>query len=264
MPYYAVAHGRQTGVVKSWKECQLRVQGYRGAIYETFRHATDAYNFVDENNPSKRSEHCTKIFIDGAFQGDQCGYGVWYGDDDPRNAAVPLFQAKEELPLNNQRAELRAMIHVFRNIQQEIELNNGIPLKEYVILTDSQATIKALTIWSVKWKKNGWKTTKGEIIANKDLISEAVELLESLEQYYRTSDLRLAIEHVYGHAGVHGNEEADKLATFAASLTTIILENKDTSKLKIPYEFPSTWVLVTGFTIALVLLGFYVLRKRRS
>lgn len=242
----------------------MRVQGYRGAIYDTFRHATDAYNFVDESNPSKRSEHCTKIYIDGAFQGDRCGYGVWYGDGDPRNAAVPLFPAQEDPPLNNQRAELWAMIHVFKNIQQEIELNDGIPLREYVILTDSQATIKALTIWSVKWKQNGWKTTKGEVIANKDLISKAVDLLDSLEQYYRASDLEIAIEHVYGHAGVHGNEEADKLATFAASLTATKLEKKDISKLKLPYEFPSTWVLVSGITIGLALLGIYAyLRKRR-
>lgn len=258
MPYYAIAHGRQTGVVKSWKECQLRVQGYRGAIYDTFRHATDAYNFVDENNPSKRGENCTKIYIDGAFQGDLCGYGVWYGDGDPRNAAVPLFSAPGE-PINNQRAELRAMIHVFTNIKHEIELNDCVPLREYVILTDSQATIKALTVWSVKWKQNGWKTTKGEIIANKDLISKAVELLETLEQYYQDTDLTLSIEHVYGHAGVRGNEEADKLATFAAGMTTQ-LEKKDTSKLELPEYLPT---LVSGI-IVIALLGFYsYLRKRR-
>lgn len=262
MPYYAIARGRQIGVVKSWKECQLRVQGYRGASYETFRHATDAYNFVEENNPSLYPQNCTKIYIDGAFVDGKCGYGVYFGENDPRNASVYLSQTSTEPLLNNQRAELKAMIHALQNVVKE--LNSGSDSSLYIILTDSQSTIKSLTIWAEKWKMNGWKTNNGSEVANSDLLRLSVALLDHLE--LQNNEI-IRIEHVYGHAGVRGNAEADKLATSAAGSKeqgAIAGESEDKSPTNI-FGVLSDWVSITNIAaiIAFVLIGAIAYQKRK-
>ena len=43
--------------------------------------------------------------------------------------------------------------------------------KEVVkIVSDSEYTIKACSIWLSAWKKNNWKTSKGEDVKNKEII----------------------------------------------------------------------------------------------
>ena len=60
------------------------------------------------------------------------------------------------------------------------------------------------------WKNNGWKTVKNEPVKNR-------EELEALDRAINMSPtLNIKYKHVPGHCGIHGNEEADKLAVMGA------------------------------------------------
>lgn len=220
MPYHAVARGRKIGVTKSWKECQNRVQGYRGALYESFERATDAYHFVERHRPDLYSERNAHVYIDGAFQGTQCGYGVFYGLDDSRNASVPLYSAQGSTPFNNQRAELMAAIHVLNNIREEVEINGGVPFRGYIIFADCQTTVTSLSR-AERQTRDAWKRASkmSKEQANNDLITQANAILKKLESIYEDTDYDIRVEHVYAHVGVRGNAEADRLATRAAEMS---------------------------------------------
>jgi ribonuclease HI len=63
--------------------------------------------------------------------------------------------------------------------------------------------------WAYGWKKSGW-TKKGGEIKNLELIQTAHSIYESIKE-------KVVISHVRGHAGIEGNELADRMAVIAAS-----------------------------------------------
>ena len=67
-----------------------------------------------------------------------------------------------------------------------------------------------------KWKRNGWKTTTGDVINRADL-----EELDELLQQANKCNLLVAFQHVRGHIGVLGNELADRLAVEGAKRFSI-------------------------------------------
>lgn len=77
-------------------------------------------------------------------------------------------------------------------------------LQPIVIHADSQYVIKGITDWVTGWKLNGWKTHSGAGVKNQELWQrlDALARMHSIEWRW-----------VKGHAGVHGNERADALAT---------------------------------------------------
>ncbi|KAG2236544.1 hypothetical protein INT48_000844 [Thamnidium elegans] len=144
----------------------------------------------------------TVVYTDGASSnnGKTCaraGYGVYWGDNDPRNASIRLDGEKQ----TNQRAEASAVNHALEQSQ------NGTELLE--IMTDSQYVIKAATVWSKKWVANEWKSANGSDVQNRDLFERMLSLIAS-----RKGPVQFT--YVPGHKGVEGNEKADQLAVAGA------------------------------------------------
>ncbi|KAM9918544.1 hypothetical protein OXX59_008584 [Metschnikowia pulcherrima] len=165
------------------------------------------------------STNTERIFVDGAARGNgkhacpQSGYGVYYGAGDSRNRAVPLSDVDDvsSVKPTNQRAELHAMNHALSNIQKE-HSSNPSSTKSYEIHTDSTYTKNSIDTWADKWKDNGWKTSSGSSVANKDLIQRNHELYTGLKD----SGVPVELVHVRGHSGNEGNEQADRLANQGA------------------------------------------------
>ena len=61
------------------------------------------------------------------------------------------------------------------------------------------------------WKKNGWKTTIGDVKNRIDL-----EHLDEALQKAAKCNMIVAFKHVRGHLGIEGNEAADRLAVAGA------------------------------------------------
>ncbi|KAG2198874.1 hypothetical protein INT47_010279 [Mucor saturninus] len=163
-------------------------------------------DYKDEAPTYTKKRHSV-VYTDGASSNNgnenaRAGYGVYWGDNDPRNASV-------RLPGNqtNQRAEASAVIHAL-----EQSLNGSEPLE---IITDSQYVISAATVWSKKWVKSQWKSAAGSEIKNRDLFEKMLSLIEK-----RKGEVRFT--HVRGHQGNEGNEKADKLAVAGAKKERIM------------------------------------------
>lgn len=80
------------------------------------------------------------------------------------------------------------------------------PFAPLHIVSDSKYVIEGLTIHLPKWERRGWIG-----VANADVVQETVALL-------RSRSARTTFRWVKGHAGIEGNEEADKLAGKASTM----------------------------------------------
>lgn len=70
------------------------------------------------------------------------------------------------------------------------------------VWVDSQYVCKGITEWSMRWKRNNWKTKTKKDVANKDLWLE-LDRLNSLH--------KITWKWVKGHSGNLGNERVDYL-----------------------------------------------------
>ncbi|XP_068454863.1 ribonuclease H1 [Clinocottus analis] len=141
------------------------------------------------------------VYTDGCCsrngqKGARAGIGVYWGHNHPLNAAEPL-----EGRQTNQRAEIQAACKALEQAKE-----NGI--KKLVLYSDSKFTINGVTSWVKNWKLNGWRLKSGGPIANKDDFV-TLDLLNA--------ELEVVWLHVPGHAGYHGNEQADRLSREGAA-----------------------------------------------
>lgn len=134
------------------------------------------------------------MYTDGACRGNP-GPGGW---------GVILSYASRQKTLSgfepettNNRMELTAAIEGLRALTRscEVDLN-----------TDSKYVLQGINEWIENWKANGWKTATKKPVKNVDLWN----LLDK-----QTLRHRVNWHWVKGHAGIEGNEEADRLANMA-------------------------------------------------
>lgn len=146
------------------------------------------------------------IFTDGSSRMNNnkwvCGIGVYFPENENFNISEYLISG------TNQLAELYAGVI---GILKSISINSNEPITLY---SDSMYMINCATVWSDKWKKNGWTRGKKEKIENLDII----KILYYLNQKYKINFI-----HVNSHRKEpsktdkhwkkwYGNFMADKLA----------------------------------------------------
>lgn len=141
------------------------------------------------------------VYTDGCCSANgkssaRAGIGVYWGPRHPLNVSDRL-----EGRQTNQRAEIQAACRALELAKQ----NN---IHKLVLYTDSKFTINGVTSWVKSWKLNGWKLKSGGSVINKDDFIQLDRL---------NSELQVTWMHIPGHAGFHGNEEADRLSREGAS-----------------------------------------------
>ncbi|KLU89696.1 hypothetical protein MAPG_08666 [Magnaporthiopsis poae ATCC 64411] len=60
--YYAVRTGYHPGVYLTWPECELQINGYKGAQYKSFLTRPEAEAFVAGQNPGGNSDQTEKYY----------------------------------------------------------------------------------------------------------------------------------------------------------------------------------------------------------
>ena len=162
------------------------------------------------------------VYIDGAaigngspFPDSGAGIGVWFGDNDERNFncsvtksdcnVMSMCRHVSEHTQTNQRAEIQAAQSAITiAIQEEI-----FALR---IHTDSKYVLDGITSHIRKWKDNGWINARGKPVANKgDWVNLDTEIA-----HFESHGGTLQWEYVEAHSGNYGNDQADKLAKWAA------------------------------------------------
>ncbi|XP_055435506.1 ribonuclease H1 isoform X1 [Bubalus kerabau] len=136
------------------------------------------------------------VYTDGCCSSNgrkraRAGIGVYWGPGHPLNVGIRLPGRQ-----TNQRAEIHAAC-------KAIEQAKAQNITKLVLYTDSMFTINGITTWVKGWKQNGWRTSTGKEVTNKEDFVE-------LERLARGMDIEWM--HVPGHSGFRGNEEADRLA----------------------------------------------------
>ncbi|XP_071067947.1 ribonuclease H1 isoform X2 [Dasypus novemcinctus] len=195
--FYAVRRGRKTGVFLSWNECKAQVDRFPDARFKKFATEDDAWAFVRNSlSPDDSEGEFVVVYTDGCCSCNgrmraRAGIGVYWGPGHPLNVGIRLPGRQ-----TNQRAEIHAAC-------KAIEQAKAQNINKLVLYTDSMFTINGITNWVQGWKKNGWKTSTGKDVINKEDFVELERLTQGMDIQWM---------HVPGHSGFIGNEEADRLA----------------------------------------------------
>lgn len=135
-----------------------------------------------------------EIYCDGACSGNPGvgGYGVILVIGNKRKE----ISGYEEYTTNN-RMELTAALKGLESLNKPSKVK---------IVTDSNYVVKGAVEWLNEWRKKGWRNSKNEVIANKDLWQKLLNLLNKHDVKW---------EWIKGHNLHPENEKCDKLAKSA-------------------------------------------------
>ncbi|XP_015678779.2 ribonuclease H1 [Protobothrops mucrosquamatus] len=183
--YNARSHKRRYGELSGSKCTNKRVK------YTDVPYTPPA----DKNEFLYMGDYVT-VYTDGCCSSNgreaaRAGTGVYWGPDHPLNNSERLHGRQ-----TNQRAEIHAAC---KAIEQAKRQN----IRKLAIYTDSKFTINGVTSWIPNWKINGWKTSAGKEVTNREDFERLAKLSEGMDIQWM---------HVPGHAGFPGNEAADRLA----------------------------------------------------
>jgi len=154
---------------------------------------------VSVKNTEAKEMQGISIYCDGACSGNPGKAGSGIAVYSKGNKPVLYHGDYVENGTNNI-AELNAL-HKAMKLCKESH-----PTEHITIFSDSKYSIDCITTWAYGWKAKGWTKKSGEI-KNLELIKGAHELFETLKN-------RITIKHVKGHAGIEGNELADRMAVY--------------------------------------------------
>ncbi len=220
--FYVVWAGRETGIFTDWGSCKRSIDKFSGARYKSFPTRAEAESAFggaagSGGRPAvrKKAASATKsvtslpkmgntdieIFCDGGCDPNpgKAGSGTAvYRDGKLAELWYGLFNPKG----TNNTAELNALYQSLLIAEEGIKNQ-----KTVTVYCDSMYSINCISLWAYSWKKKGWKKPTGEI-KNLEIIKESHELYERIK-----GDLTLL--HVKAHAGIEGNELADRMTMIA-------------------------------------------------
>lgn len=219
MKFYAVRKGRKTGIYSTWSECEAQVKGFPQAEYKSFRQRADAESYLQGNevsnlkkkSPSSAVQSGWKdpdilLFTDGGSRnhGNHAGDHV-HADD---KAAWAFLIRRDghnvrgtggEYGATNNRMELMALKNALKVLGQR-----GWNHEKINATLDSRYVLQAIQKkWLQSWKRNGWRKSSGEPVANQELWQEIDRLLPYFPQ----------IKFIWtkGHADNKGNVIVDQM-----------------------------------------------------
>ena len=137
-----------------------------------------------------------EVYTDGSCLGNP-GPGGWAYLIDTLKG-----QGGAKITTNNV-MEMTAVVHA---LEKCIELK----YTSVCVFTDSNYVRMGLLEWSKNWERNGWKTSKGELVKNKELW---IRMLDLKKQFGS-----IEFKWVKAHNGNEKNEQVDTLARDIAYL----------------------------------------------
>lgn len=145
---------------------------------------------------NNKNDGSLSIYCDGACSGNpgETGSGIAVYSTDSKPV---LYHGAYVKNGTNNIAELNALF-------KALQLCESSPNYQNTIFSDSKYSIDCICTWAYGWKAKGWTKKSGEI-KNLELIKEAHFLYEKIKD-------NITIKHVKGHAGIEGNELADRMA----------------------------------------------------
>ena len=135
-----------------------------------------------------------EVYTDGACRRNP-GPGGWAWAVSPEGEPCG---SGGEATSTNQRMEIRAVLEALRTL----------PHRPITVVSDSTYVVNCWRDkWWAKWRKNGWKNSQKQPVANRDLWEPLVELWQSPD---------VTMRWVKGHSGNRMNDLVDVLAVKAS------------------------------------------------
>lgn len=222
--FYVVWRGLTPGIYTSWPDAEKQVKGVAGARYKSFPTQGEAEAAL-QSGPGKTSRakttskdaksrtsadkvkeraprwHEVDIYCDGACDPNPgpAGTGLavyrdhtlselWYGLFNPAGT--------------NNTAELQGLLYALTLAKTAVDEG-----RQTAIHCDSRYAIDCVTKWAFGWQSRGWTRKTGQIM-NLSLIQDAHALYVALVD-------NITVLHVPAHAGIEGNELADRMSVLA-------------------------------------------------
>lgn len=149
------------------------------------------------------------------------GIGVYFGPDDARNRCVPVLPTAAQR-VTSPRTELLAAIEALRVVFPSSTNEKDLPT--LVIATDSAVVSCAIQGYGKRVGRTDWKRS----LSNVDLVERLYDGMKGKSV--------IAVQ-VPGHSGLLGNEEANRLATWASKEADgQLLEQPDADLSEQQYE----------------------------
>jgi ribonuclease HI len=203
--FYAVRNGRKSGLYRTWDDCLEQIRGFPNNQFKKFTSEREAKNYVlneliDVDYDNNYDDTVLNVYTDGASyhngkEDAQASYGVFFGENDPRNESGLVDSMYENA--SNNRGELTGILRAIELITPE---------EEAVIHTDSMYGIKCVSEYGMEMKKKKYPKE----IPNIDIIKKIRELLDNkgnIRFHHLNSHTNKTDKHSIG------NDMADKLAT---------------------------------------------------
>lgn len=192
--YYAVKEGRNTGIYDSWKECELQVKGYKGAIYKSFASKKEAEDYLYGQKNEVINQDGLIAYVDGSYniKTKEYGYGCVLIDG---NKVIGKYYGKGD----------HADYVDMRNVAGEIA-GSTMAIRYAIKNNYSLVCIYYDYEGIEKWANKDWKANKKGTQAYADFV----------EKSRKAIDIRFI--KVLAHSGDTYNEMADLLAKKAVGI----------------------------------------------
>lgn len=196
--YYAVKVGRVPGIYLSWDECKKQVIGHPGALYKSFFSEAEARCYADGNLPAKAvasesgrdSDNHYDVFVDGSYYDGRYSWAfVVYENENVIFKKSGLGDNAGAAAIHNVAGEIAAVMEAVQWAEPQ-EVGSVTICHDYIGVSE--------------WAKGNWKT-------NNQFTRDYAMFIAPYLSWVK-------FRKVSGHAGVEGNELADRLAKKALGL----------------------------------------------
>ena len=168
---------------------------------QNFRKAPPAEELSKKDVPEEAVMGDVTLYCDGGCSPNPgesgSGLAVYRG-----GRVSELWYGLYERRGTNNTAELKALYEALLIAQKEALNGNRVEIK-----CDSMYAINCVKTWAAGWERKGW-TKKGGAIKNLEIIKLCYALYNEIKH-------EVVLSHIKAHAGLEGNELADRMTVYA-------------------------------------------------
>lgn len=193
MKYYAVKKGRIPGIYLSWDECKKQVNGFSGALYQSFSTQQEAQLYLESMEASSVNDFDCVAYVDGSYDHRILAYGI----------GVVLFYQEQKFTYSEMKNDPRLV--GMRNVAGEIEASiwaMRFALEHHCTHLEICYDYAGIENWCT----GAWKANQPGTQEYRDFYQEAVK------------QMKISFRKIKSHSHHALNDEADALAKKALGL----------------------------------------------